>query len=100
MASFELSFAPTFFNESLNLPKQIGKLVEHKLKVLQTDPSSAQGDAKKIKGSSNVYRVRINDYRLFYTFGQGWVKLLSVRKRNERTYEDEMPEFTLPAQSP
>ncbi|MEN9935511.1 MAG: hypothetical protein RLZZ387_2090 [Chloroflexota bacterium] len=89
--TYELSFTPTFFNESMNLPKQVSKLVTQKLKVLSDDPASAQGDAKKLKGYQNVYCVRVGDYRVFYSIGAGWVKLLSVRKRDERTYEDELP---------
>jgi superfamily I DNA/RNA helicase len=50
---------------------------------LATDPISAGGDAKKLQGYENVYRVRVSDYRLLYSFGQGWVKLLSVRHRKE-----------------
>jgi superfamily I DNA/RNA helicase len=40
--------------------------------------------------------VRIGDYRLFYSFGDGWVKLLSVRKRDERTFVDRVPGFEAP----
>ncbi len=88
MSTWELSFTPTFYNEQLNLPQAVQKKISKTLNVLKIDPISAQGDAKKLKGyKNNVYRVRIGDYRLFYTFAQGWVKLLSVRKRDERTYE-------------
>lgn len=98
--AYELSFTPTFFNESMNLPKQVSKLVGQKLKVLVTDPISAQGDAKKLKGYQNVYRVRVGDYRVFYSIGIGWIKLLSVRKRDERTYEDDLPDVITPAVIP
>ncbi len=98
MASWALSFTNTFFSELLNLPQAAQKKVSKALKILEIDPISAQGDAKKLKGyTNNVYRVRIGDYRLFYSFGQGWVKLLSVRKRNERTYETELSEIEPPA---
>lgn len=100
MATYELSFTPTFYNESLSLPKQVSKLVAQKLKILALDPYSAQGDAKKLKGYSNTYRARVGDYRVFYSIGQGWIKLLSVRKRDERTYEDDLPDVVLPAISP
>jgi len=76
----------TFLNELLDLPRTISKQVPRKVEILEQDPISAQGDAKKLKDYANVYRVRIGDYRLFYTFGQGWIKLLSIRKRDERTY--------------
>jgi mRNA-degrading endonuclease RelE of RelBE toxin-antitoxin system len=100
MPAYELSFTPTFYNESLGLPKHISKLVGQKLKVLAEEPHSAHGDAKKLKGYANVYRARVGDYRIFYSIGQGWVKLLSVRKRDERTFEDDLPDVVLPAVVP
>ena len=101
MSTWAISVADIFFNELLNLPQSISKKVSKVVKVLEKDPISAQGDAKKLKGyANNIYRVRIGDYRLFYSFGQGWVKLLSIRKRDERTYELELPEFEAPVSPP
>ncbi|MBE9078401.1 AAA family ATPase [Romeria aff. gracilis LEGE 07310] len=101
MTPWALSFTGTFYSELLNLPKAVQKKIKKTLKVLEADPISAQGDAKKLRGySNNVYRVRMGDYRLFYSFGQGWVKLLSVRKRDERTYEIELSEVDDPAPPP
>ncbi len=101
MTTWAVSVADTFFNELLNLPQGISKKVSKVVKILGQDPISAQGDAKKLKGyTNNIYRVRIGDYRLFYSFGEGWVKLLSIRKRDERTYELELPEFEPPAPPP
>lgn len=101
MATWAVSIADTFLNELLNLPQSISKKVSKVVKILEQDPISAQGDAKKLKGyTNNIYRVRIGDYRLFYSFGQGWVKLLSIRKRDERTYELELPEFDPPSPPP
>lgn len=101
MATWAVSFVDTFLNELLNLPQSIQRKVTKAIKVLESDPISAQGDAKKLKGySNNVYRARIGDYRLIYSFGQGWVKLLSVRKRDEQTYEAEVPAFEPPTAPP
>jgi superfamily I DNA/RNA helicase/mRNA-degrading endonuclease RelE of RelBE toxin-antitoxin system len=100
MSTYELSFTPTFYNESLNLPRHVTRLISNKLDVLKSDPYSAKGDAKKLKGYTNVYRARVGDYRLFYSIGQGWVKLLSVRKRDDRTYEDELPAVAAPEVAP
>lgn len=100
-STWALSFTPTFYSEQLNLPNAVQKKIGKVLKVLQTDPISAQGDAKKLKGyTNNVYRVRIGDYRLIYSFGQGWVKLLSVRKRDDRTYEIELSDIAPPVPPP
>ena len=96
MTTWTLSPTSTFLNELLNLPKHISKQVLKKLAILESDPYSAKGDCKKIKGTANQYRVRIGDYRLIYNIGTNWLKLLSVRKRDERTYETETPNFDTP----
>lgn len=101
MSTWTVSVTDTFLNELLNLPQNISKKVTKAIKILEKDPISAQGDAKKLKGyQNNVYRIRIGDYRVFYSFGQGWVKLLSVRKRDDRTYETEIPQFDTPTPPP
>ncbi len=89
--TFSITLAPTFLNELIGIPQNVSKRVSKATKLLERDPISADGDAKKLKGYENVYRIRLGDYRLFYAIGTGWVKLLSVRKRNERTYETEIP---------
>jgi mRNA-degrading endonuclease RelE of RelBE toxin-antitoxin system len=91
-STWTVSFAHTFLNEILNIPKKISQRLPKTVKILEKDPISAQGDAKKLKNYKNVYRVRIGDYRLIYSIGQNSVKLLSLRKRNERTYELEFSE--------
>ncbi len=100
MQNWSVSIADTFLNELLNVPKNISKKVSKKIKILEKNPISARGDAKKIKGENNIYRVRIGDYRLFYSFGRGWVKLLSIRKRDDRTYEIDIPDFNTPKPPP
>ena len=94
--TFSITLAPTFLNELIGIPQNVSKRVSKATKLLERDPISAEGDAKKLKGYENVYRIRIGDYRLFYAIGTGWVKLLSVRKRNERTYETEIPDVVAP----
>ncbi|HEU4328369.1 MAG TPA: 3'-5' exonuclease [Roseiflexaceae bacterium] len=98
---WNITTTATFLNELLGLPQQTSRLVTQKVRVLEQDPVSARGDAKKLDGyRNNVYRVRVGDYRLFYSFGGGWVKLLSVRKRDERTYADAVQRFEPPGAPP
>ncbi len=99
MTTYELSFTPTFLNEAFDLPRHVTKQLSRKVELLREDPISARGDAKKLAGKG-LYRVRIGDYRIVYMLGRGWVKLLSVRKRNERTYEDEVLGDEEPASLP
>ncbi|MBW4590407.1 UvrD-helicase domain-containing protein [Aetokthonos hydrillicola Thurmond2011] len=91
-SNWTVSFAHTFLNEVLNVPKKISQRLSKTIKILEENPISAQGDAKKLKNYKNVYRVRIGEYRLIYSLGQKSIKLLSLRKRNERTYELEFSE--------
>lgn len=94
--TFSITLAPTFLNELIGIPQNVIKRVSKATKLVERDPISADGDAKKLIGYENVYRTRLGDYRLFYAIGTGWVKLLSVRKRNERTYETEIPTAIAP----
>ena len=43
---------------------------------------------KKLEAKKDLYRLRVGDFRVFYTFGPTWVRLLGVRRKNERTYGD------------
>lgn len=96
-----ISVTNTFLNELLNVPSEVQKRITRAIRVLEKDPISAQGDAKKLKEfKNNVYRIRLGAYRLIYSFGQGWVKLISIRKRDKSTYEQELPEFVSPSQIP
>jgi len=82
------TLSPTFLNELLDLPRKVSKRVSNKIKILETDPYSAEGDAKKLQDRDNIYRVRVGDYRIFYTIGENVVKVLSVRKRDDQTYRN------------
>lgn len=83
MPTWTASPTRTFLNELLNLPRNVSKKVPRIIGILENDPISAQGDARKLTQYENAYRVRIGDYRLIYSFGQGWVKLLSIRHRSD-----------------
>lgn len=101
MTKYQIITPHTFLNELLGLPAKIQKTVLQKVKVLERDPISAQGDAKKLKNRvPPLYRVRIGDYRLIYTFDAGWVKLIAIRKRDDQTYQHDFGQIDLPEESP
>lgn len=54
MSTWTASPTRTFLNELLNLPKDVSKRVPRIVEILEKDPISAQGDAKKLKGSQLV----------------------------------------------
>ena len=90
------TLTPTFLNELLDLPRSVSKRVTKKLKLLEDDPYSAGGDAKKLQDQDNRYRIRIGDYRVFYSIGENVVKVLSVRKRDDRTYSETPTTIQIP----
>lgn len=89
MPTWTASPTRTFLNELLNLPRNVSRRVPRIIEILENDPISAQGNARKLNQYENVYRVRIGEYRLIYSFGQGWVKLLSIRHRSD-VYKGEL----------
>ena len=86
--SYSLIVTDTFLNQLLGLPQNLSKQITRKLKVLQERPNSADGDAKKLKGEDNLYRVRIHDYRLIYTFRTNWVKCLTIIGHRSNIYKN------------
>jgi mRNA-degrading endonuclease RelE of RelBE toxin-antitoxin system len=59
-----------------------------KIHYLVEDPLPDGKLKKKIKDKKDIYRLRVGDFRVFYTFGDTWVRLLGIRRRQERTYSD------------
>ena len=71
-------------NNLLTLPSRTAKDVSKKIKILERDPISANGDAKKLSISNHkIYRVRIGDYRLIYGIGKKTIKLCGIGHRSK-----------------
>jgi superfamily I DNA/RNA helicase/mRNA-degrading endonuclease RelE of RelBE toxin-antitoxin system len=85
----------------LALPtKKTARMVQQKVEELQKDPSPDGHHKKKLKGHNEpVYRLRCGDYRIFYTFGQGWIRLLGIRLHHEG-YDDDSLGYEEPALTP
>ena len=82
--SFELIHKPTFTNQLLAIPKERVVQILEKTKILTEDPSPHGSQKKKLHGyTGNVYRLRSGDYRVLYTYGDGWVTLLGVDDRKD-----------------
>lgn len=55
-----------------------------KIEVLRLDPKPHGKLKKKLHGyQGNVYRLRFGDYRIVYTYGDGWVVFLGVDARKD-----------------
>lgn len=89
----EIIQKPNFLNEFLALQSDIQRKTYRKISDLSRDPLPNGTDKIKLqkttRGNKKLYRYKFGNHRLFYQFGDDWVAILSIRKRNERTYEVE-----------
>ena len=90
MAKRELSIKPSCAAQLFGFPKNRRDSLFEKIEQLLVDPTPDAMVRKALKGHKGVYRLRVGAYRLFYTYGDGWVKLLGIRKREEKTYRQVM----------
>lgn len=87
--AYELIHKPTFSNQLLALPNNISMQILKKIELLRDDPTPNPPTKKKLHGYlGNVYRLRMGDWRVLYTYGEGWVTLLQVDNR-ATVYEDD-----------
>jgi superfamily I DNA/RNA helicase/mRNA-degrading endonuclease RelE of RelBE toxin-antitoxin system len=99
-ASWELNIKPAFLTDFAALPKKFARQVQQKLDELQRDPRPDGHARKKLKSRKDpVFRLRAGDYRVLYTFGPGWIRLLGVRLHHDG-YEDESIDYEEPAALP
>lgn len=62
---YELRFAKSFDRELRKIDRKLIPLIVEKILDLEKNPRSLH--TKKLKGSENEYRLRIGNYRVFYT---------------------------------
>jgi mRNA-degrading endonuclease RelE of RelBE toxin-antitoxin system len=91
----QLTIKPTCMREIATFPSDRVGLLWDKIDLLVDDPLPDGKVKKKLKGADGVYRLRVADHRVFYRFGDDWVSLLGVRRRQEGTY-DGLPSVTAP----
>lgn len=83
MAIYRLEFAPAAVRQFGSLPAKIQRRVSTKIEALATEPRPA--GCRKLKGTDDIYRVRVGDYRILYQVRDDvlLVLVVSVRKRGE-----------------
>ena len=81
---FEIIHKPTFTNQLLAIPKERVMQILEKIEVLRDDPKPHGSLKKKLHGyKGDIYRLRSGDFRIIYTYGDGWVALLGVDARKD-----------------
>ncbi len=81
---YELLLKQTFRNQLHALQKDQRVQILEKIDVLYDDPAPDGHLKKKIHQYKQepIFRLRSGDYRILYTYGEGWVKLLWVEHRS------------------
>ena len=84
--SYELNFKQPFINQLRALPREQERLVQEKVYLLCDNPTP-DGHLKlkyhQSRVSTTIFRLRCGDYRVLYTYGDRWVKVLWVDNRKD-----------------
>lgn len=88
MSARQITIKPSCMREVVAFPADNAALLWEKINYLVTDPLPDGKTKKKLRGGLNIYRLRVGDHRVFYQFGDDWVSLLGIRRRNEATYSE------------
>lgn len=82
----EINIKPSCMSEIHGVPKSMSAQLWEKINYLVADPFPDGKLKKKLQIKKDIYRLRVGEYRVFYTFGDSWVRLLGIRKRDDQTY--------------
>ena len=86
----EINIKPSCMSEIHGVPAAMSAQLWEKINYLVGDPFPDGKLKKKLHVKKDLYRLRVGDYRVFYTFGESWVRLLGIRKRDDQTYESKL----------
>lgn len=86
----EINIKPSCMREIQAYPAGNTAQLWEKINYLVDDPIPDGKLKKKLHVYDGVYRLRVGDYRIFYTFGDVWVSLLGLRRRQEHLYKEKI----------
>jgi mRNA interferase RelE/StbE len=81
-ASYELIFLKSFDRDLRGLDRQIIPAIVEKILVLENNPRPTQ--SKKLRGTHNEYRLRVGDYRIFYTIDDAKKRIILYHVAHRR----------------
>lgn len=70
-----------FLEKLLYSDKKTRLAIGEKIRDLLADPTP--NSCKKLVGQNNLYRIRIDKYRVIYSFDDDYVHILHIAKREE-----------------
>lgn len=83
MPTYEIVFARSARRELQDLPHIIAERILAKIDLLASNPRPS--GCKKLRGHSNLWRIRVGDYRIVYSVNDNnqVVDVSIIRHRNE-----------------
>jgi len=83
MSRYSVTFARSARKELESLPATIVGRIFPKIESLSKNPRPS--GCKKLKGSTNLWRIRVGEYRVVYTILDGivCVEIIAVRHRSD-----------------
>ena len=78
--SFELFISEEAREQLRNLPDDVRRNLGYRLQSLQDDFS---GDVKKLKGQTNLYRLRVGNHRLLFCLDGAKIEVYAVKQRKD-----------------
>jgi len=87
MALYKIAFAKSARKELEKLPPQIAFRVLDRVEALREDPRPS--GALKLKGDSNLWRIRIGNYRVIYSIDDRKAEIdVSIVRHRKDVYRD------------
>lgn len=81
---FEVVFKKSAFKELQSIPEKIRQKIVDAIQLLSINPYTTLLQIKKLKGSTHLYRFRIQDYRVIYSIENEVLKVIIVRVGHRR----------------
>ena len=78
--SFELFISEEAREQLRNLPDDVRRNLGYRLQSLQENFS---GDVKKLKGQTNLYRLRVGNHRLLFRLDGAKIEVYAVKQRKD-----------------
>lgn len=79
---YRIEFLPSAARALANLPVAVQRRIARRLDRLGEDPRPA--DARPLRGSADVLRVRVGDYRILYQVEEDRLVVLIIRLGHRR----------------
>ena len=90
-SEWRITQKPDFFKALLALsPKEMHQVME-KINLLAQDPTPDAKVKKQLKHmNSRLHRIRSGNFRIFYTFEYPYISILTLHRRDDDTYDEDL----------